>query len=82
MITLDTQIVCKQSRHVRDSGHSSSNSLQALKQAETLKQEGNKLYADDDLEPAVVRAGPHVCPCQSAAVPCNDLLDHVSLHTH
>ncbi len=32
--------------------------LQALNQAETLKQEGNKLYADDDLEPAVVRPGP------------------------
>ncbi|CAL5229198.1 g12480 [Coccomyxa viridis] len=27
----------------------------ALKQAETLKQEGNKLYADDDLEPAVAK---------------------------
>ena len=28
--------------------------LQALSKAEQLKQEGNKLYADDDLEAAVV----------------------------
>ena len=32
--------------------------LQALEEAEASKQEGNKLYANDDLEPAVVRALP------------------------
>ena len=41
--------------------------LQALAKAETLKQEGNKLYADDDLELAVVRPVPYLCGTRTAA---------------
>ena len=38
--------------------------LQAIEKAEALKQEGNKLYADDELELAVVRPVPNHHPAQ------------------